>query len=284
MAVRAVAPDSPKPKASFEQAAEAPAPALVPAQTAAAGGTGHSPQARPGSPPTDMSAEPAAQGKHSEPASISDAAGDPGEIAEVEAPPIAPADLTSVGVPAVVEADRGVIEAGAHVPDRETLAPRRSQPHVKRPRRSWSLSRLHTGLLILLIVDCILLGWRTDVVRLLPQTASLYAAMGLGVNLRGLSFNDVTTTTEAHEGVPILVLQGNILNDSGTTLNVPRLKFVVRNVAKQEIYSWSTAPPLPRLTPHQAVGFRTRLASPPPDSRDVLVRFLNRRDPIADAH
>jgi hypothetical protein len=33
------------------------------------------------------------------------------------------------------------------------------------------------------------IGWRTDVVRVVPQTASLYAAIGLRVNLRGLSFS-----------------------------------------------------------------------------------------------
>jgi hypothetical protein len=63
---------------------------------------------------------------------------------------------------------------------------------------------------------------------------------------------------------------------------VPRLKLAVRNAAKEEIYSWTAAPPRATLAPGQAVAFRTRLASPPPESRDVLVRFLNRRDIVAE--
>src|SRR5882724_9198364 len=42
------------------------------------------------------------------------------------------------------------------------------------------------GALILALVI-----WRADVVRLLPQTASLYRMVGLEVNLRGLAFKDI---------------------------------------------------------------------------------------------
>ena len=57
-------------------------------------------------------------------------------------------------------------------------------------------------------MDAELLGWRSDVARLMPQTALLYAAVGLPVNLRGLAFSDVTTPSEMSEGVPVLLAQG----------------------------------------------------------------------------
>jgi hypothetical protein len=60
------------------------------------------------------------------------------------------------------------------------------------------------------------------------------------------------------------------------------LKLAVRNAAKEEIYSWTAAPPRESLSPGLAVGFRSRLASPPPDSRDVLIRFVTRSDVTAD--
>jgi hypothetical protein len=37
------------------------------------------------------------------------------------------------------------------------------------------------------------------------------------------------------------------------------------------------------LPPGETVSFHTRLASPPPEARDVLVRFANRRDMIGAA-
>jgi hypothetical protein len=105
--------------------------------------------------------------------------------------------------------------------------------------------------------------------------------LGLSVNLRGLALDGVTTTTEQHEGVPILVVEGSVVNDTRKIVDVPRLKFVVRNAANEEIYSWTAVPPRATLPPGETVAFRSRLASPPPDGRDVLVRFVTRHDIIA---
>jgi len=84
--------------------------------------------------------------------------------------------------------------------------------------------------------------------------------------------------------VPILVVRGNIVNITGKTENVPHLRFAVRNAARQEIYSWSATPPQSAVTAGQAIAFQTRLASPPPDSHDVLVRFVSRYDILAGTH
>jgi hypothetical protein len=101
------------------------------------------------------------------------------------------------------------------------------------------------------------------------------------VNLRGLVFDNVATVTEQHEGVPILVVEGNVVNTTRKTEDVPRLKFILRNAAQHEICSWTAVPVRASLPPGEGVGFRTRLASPPTDARDVVVRFVNRRDLIA---
>jgi hypothetical protein len=37
------------------------------------------------------------------------------------------------------------------------------------------------------------------------------------------------------------------------------------------------------LAPGETAAFRTRLASPPAEGRDVIVRFFNRRDLLAGA-
>jgi hypothetical protein len=78
------------------------------------------------------------------------------------------------------------------------------------------------------------------------------------------------------------VVQGTIVNRSSAVADVPRLKLQVRNTARQEIYAWTAAPPRATLAAYQAVAFRTRLASPPPETADVLVRFFTRHDLVAD--
>ena len=197
--------------------------------------------------------------------------------ARVEAPPLAPVDLDAGRPPIDVDSRR----EGAEAPDDvETVAARRGRAGRRRLQLP-SLSSLQALILGLLIIDAMLIGWRKEIVRLLPQTASLYSAIGLSVNLRGLSLDDLSTATEMHEGVPILVVGGKIINVTGAMTEVPRLKLVVRDAARREIYSWTVAPPIARLQPYQAAEFSSRLASPPAGSKDVMVRFLNRRDLMA---
>jgi hypothetical protein len=122
---------------------------------------------------------------------------------------------------------------------------------------------------------------RTDIVRLLPQTASLYAAVGLPVNLRGLAFENLHMSRVEQEGVGVLVVEGSIVNLTSRPVEVPRLRLAVRNEAKQEIYAWTAPPGRSILAPGDKLPFRSRLASPPTDAREVQVRFFNRRDLVA---
>ncbi len=198
-------------------------------------------------------------------------------FAGVDSPPIAPTDVDlDSPPPANAEPDQ-TVPAKAHE-DIETVAARRYPERRILDWLRWPLSAMQSVILVLVLLDCIVIGWRTDFVRLMPQTASFYARLGLPVNLRGLAFENLSTATEQHEGVPILVVEGEIVNQTHKIIDVPRLRFAVRNPARQEIYSWTAVLPRTLLPPGDAVSFRTRLASPPPDAHDVLVRFLNRND------
>ncbi len=207
----------------------------------------------------------------------------PDESAEVEAPPIAPVDLDQGRLPIEIDEQSRAYSA-APLEAIRSFAGRPPLLRVKSwsPPR-WPLSRLHTGILALLIVDCILVGWRGNVVRAFPQTDSFYKLVGLPVNLRGLAFDDVTTATERHEGVPVLVVEGNIVNSARRFVDAPLLKFIVRNAARQEIYSWTAVASHTPLPPGEAVSFSTRVASPPPDAHDVVLRFVDRRDIVEAA-
>ena len=166
---------------------------------------------------------------------------EPIEAAEVESPPIVPVDLDEGRPPIDIDAaDFAERSIGPGV-DVESVAARRFRLDLgSRPR--WPLSHLQTFILALVIVDAIVVGWRNDFVRLFPQTSAFYALTGLSVNLRGVDFAGVTTTAEQREGVPILVVQGNIVNTARMVVDVPRIKFIARNAARQEIYSWTAAP------------------------------------------
>jgi predicted Zn finger-like uncharacterized protein len=171
---------------------------------------------------------------------------------------------------AAVEAPRGDIES---VAARRT---RRSPARRRAPVSGWA-----AAILLLVAVNAGLIGWRAEVVRLMPQAAAIYAAIGLDVNLRGLVFTDVVTRKETQDGAPMLLVEGVIKSTSKRDTNVPRLRFAVRNAQGQEIYSWTALPEQNVLGPGTSMPFRSRLASPPAEAQAVLVRFFHRRDLVA---
>jgi hypothetical protein len=123
-----------------------------------------------------------------------------------------------------------------------------------------------------------LVVWRNDVVRLLPQTAAFFQLAGLGVNLRGLAFEDVHVSTETVGGSKVFVIEGAIKPTSSKVVEIPRLRFVVQDARGADIYAWNAVVDQAVIKPGEKVAFRSRLASPPADAHSVVVRFFHRRD------
>ena len=123
-----------------------------------------------------------------------------------------------------------------------------------------------------------LMIWRADVVRLLPQTATFYKMVGLEVNLRGLAFKDIKISNETVDGKPVLVIEGTIVGETRKPVELPRLRFSVRDAQGAEIYAWNAVLEQTMLKPGEQAYFKSRLASPPPEGRNIDVRFFNKRD------
>jgi predicted Zn finger-like uncharacterized protein len=195
-----------------------------------------------------------------------------------DAPPLVPHDHPATEAEAT-KFDPGVPD------DAETIAARRvRQTYVDRKDKRSLLRRLVSLPMAIVVMAAILLAalnWRSAVVRHFPQTASLYAAIGLPVNLRGLFFEDVKSRSELHDGVMVLIVEGTIVNLTTRTLEVPRLRLSLRNGVGHEVYAWTALPSKSTVGSGNGLPFRARLASPPPDGRDVIVRFFNRRDALA---
>jgi predicted Zn finger-like uncharacterized protein len=201
-------------------------------------------------------------------------------LAATDAPPLAPQDPPAEAAPPVAKFDPAA-------EDIETIAARRAR-HVQtdRKERRTPLQRILSVPVLIAVLVAILLAalqWRVAMVRHFPQTASLFAMIGMPVNLRGLNFMDVKSRGEFHDGVMVLVIEGTIVNLTPRTLEIPRLRFSLRNGTGHEVYAWTALPSKTLLGSGDGLPFRSRLASPPPDGRDVIVRFFNRRDASVSA-
>lgn len=247
-----------------------PAPPPPPAATAAADDFGAEPEspmpepAAAAAPPVEAPAPELAAAP--EPFAITDA---PSLVPPIEHAPLP--DAAGTEVHAEVDAD-----------DVESYAARRERMRARRKKTRRS-SRWTAIVLVLFAVNVALVGARDEVVRYLPQTASLFAAIGLPVNLRHLKFENVHISKETQDGVSILIVDGSIVSTSSKPVSVPRLRFAARNISGQELYTWTALPGRSILGPGETLEFNSRLASPPADASDVMVRFFNAQDADAGA-
>ena len=192
----------------------------------------------------------------------------------IDAPPLAPQHH---GPETVIKFEPGEPEKNG-----ETIAARRAQQkYSDRKERRSALRQIANMPVLITVLVLIVLGalqWRVALVRQFPQTASLFAMIGMPVTLRGLSFMDLKSRSELVEGAMVLVVEGTIVNLTPKALDVPRLRFGLRNGSGHEVYAWTALPTKTLLGSGDGLPFRSRLASPPPDGRDVIVRFFSRRD------
>jgi predicted Zn finger-like uncharacterized protein len=195
-----------------------------------------------------------------------------------------------------VDEDAGISEQFSNAPsetvqDQEypaTKAVDRLRGAARAAKTSGSPSRRFAAagpllcLATIVIVGSALWG-RTHVVRTFPATAALYASIGLPVNLRGLEFRAVRSEL-VDEGIDtFLVVEGEIANISGREAPVPPIEIGLRGAEGQMLYTWTNDPPRETLATSDTAQFRARLAAPPGEARQVLVRFAAGRDGAAVA-
>ncbi len=183
-------------------------------------------------------------------------------------------------------------------PPRELMSPRIeeepmvssgvfAEPEMKSPRSKGALAGQLVGWAALIIV-VVAVGWsvvqfRQTIANLWPQSASLYAALGMPVNLRGIALTDVAYQQEFEDGLPVLSVTGKVVNVSDRELPVPELQVVLTDDARRELYHWTFDAGVPSLKPGAESAFTTRLSSPPADARNLNIRFAEAEGAAAPA-
>lgn len=165
---------------------------------------------------------------------------------------------------------------GMHLPSRLTPF-----LHARLPRHLTNKITLSRACAVMGVMVFALVVWRAEVVRLMPQTAAFFKMIGMGVNLRGLTFEDVKIATETVNGKPVLVIEGTIASENRKPVELSRLRFSVLDGQGSDIYAWNSVLEQSLLNPGEKLRFKSRLASPPAEGREIAVRFFQRRDIVA---
>jgi len=130
----------------------------------------------------------------------------------------------------------------------------------------------------------------TDMIRALPEANRQEAAKAIPLKRFGRPVeiahvvSVLASDLAGYMAGPVLVVEGVIVNTVSIPVEVPRLRFALRNDAGSEVYAWTAMPTQSALEPGGRLPFRSRLASPPKDGHDVQVRFFTRHDVQAGSH
>jgi predicted Zn finger-like uncharacterized protein len=127
--------------------------------------------------------------------------------------------------------------------------------------------------LIVLVIGWAAETYRQQIASLWPQSSSLYSALGLKVNARGIDIVDPSDHVEKEDGQFVLVVTGKLVNITQRELTVPPLSVVLTDDDMRSLYQWSFSPGAATLKPGESVPFRTRLSSPPAGVKHLQIRF-----------
>jgi predicted Zn finger-like uncharacterized protein len=190
------------------------------------------------------------------------------------------AELESVAAPAVQEPAARDQRVEPQF-DRPPLAEQQESEHrIQLPaltqprRRPW----VAVGWVVLLVVVGLAAGgavWERDaVIRIWPPSGRLYALFGLSVPQP----SDVLKVTaqarrDEENGVPRLVIEGEVANISPEAQSVPKLKVELKDAGNRVVQSWSFDVSTDRLLPGASVPFTTSVARPSDAATDMSVTF-----------
>lgn len=134
-----------------------------------------------------------------------------------------------------------------------------------------------TGLVTLVMLLGSGFSFRTEIVRLFPDLAGTYAALGLGVNIVGLEFRDVKTLLALRRGADVVQVDARIYSVAAGTVQVPPVVVTLLNDENLPLYEWSVASSVPTLESGQVVDFTTQVTAPPPGATKVRLTFGSSR-------
>jgi len=173
-------------------------------------------------------------------------------------------------VPVIREPERPVF-----VPD--NVSAEVPAPAIDAPSKGSRLGMI-AGWLIFLVVllglAAALFFFRQQIVSLWPQSATLYSAVGLEPNTRGIAFEKVNYVKALDGGQIVLIVTGSLRNITDHEIPVAQIRVGLSDAGKREIYHWTFSADAATMQPGQVLGFRTRLTNPPPAAHDIDVRFV----------
>jgi hypothetical protein len=173
---------------------------------------------------------------------------------------------------AVLPAPR--IEPALELPPRPASAPAPPMRNYRRRRFSAKWVALIVLVVVLAIAISIGITTRGRVAANWPLAVRLYGLIGLPVDGTGAGLDlGKVTPTRTPDG---LIIEGDIVNNTGTARDIPRLRVALRDSSEKEVQFKIIEPPKPQLAPGEVAHFKTPFEHPEENAAGVVVTFAAR--------
>lgn len=114
---------------------------------------------------------------------------------------------------------------------------------------------------------------RVAVVEQFPDMAGVYESVGLGVNVVGLDFSNVSSQRTLRDGKEVLMVSAQIVGLMPNPVKVPAVVVTLIDANGQGIYEWSVTPSVRDLMGGERSTFDTQLTQPPGNAVRVRLSF-----------
>jgi predicted Zn finger-like uncharacterized protein len=114
---------------------------------------------------------------------------------------------------------------------------------------------------------------RVEVVKRFPAMAGVYAAVGLGVNVVGLDFSNMSALRTLRDGKEVLIVSAQIVGTTPEPVTVPAVVVTLIDAHGRAIYEWSVTPSVRDLMAGERSTFDTQLTLPPGQAERVRLSF-----------
>lgn len=201
-------------------------------------------------------------------------------------PPKAPVSLDNAqdaAIAAAAAAVAGATLAAGSVSAEEATPRKRSAAARGKPGKGPSRLRSTIGVVMATGIGTLvaLAIFRHETVRLMPSLASTFEAVGLDVNATGLEIQEVRSRIIREDNHDTLEVVGQIVNITRARQGIPLMRLSIHNAEGAQIYVWTANADRNELGAGEKTQFRRRLASPPKDGEQVMVRFVEKDDIVA---
>ena len=136
---------------------------------------------------------------------------------------------------------------------------------VAPPKRNWKAWKIGATVLGALVAIFLL---RSPILAALPGN--------LPDEVSSLEFTSVRSETLHLRNGSTFVVEGEIVNRSATDIALPAIRITLRSPSGDPVSSWLVEPAVAGLGPGKSIGFRSALASPPPDAAQVTLDLAAR--------